>query len=236
MKYTTIIFDLDDTLTDDKENVKVGFKKMLDYMNDEYSDEKVERFIKIDKQTWIDRNEGRLVSPFEDNKEKKTEWVRASRFLKYYDNKISYETAVKLNNLYLDALKEKVVPREGVFEIIKYLYDKGYKLIIATNGPIVPLDVKLEKLNIKQFISTVFSAEEVGFSKPNKQFYDGLFEKAKLLKKEKILFVGDELSKDIKGGIENGLDTCWCNYKNDVNNEYDTTYEIHSILELKNIL
>ena len=121
-------------------------------------------------------------------------------------------------------------------EYIKYLYDKGYNLIIATNGPLVPLEIKVERLKIRDFINTVFSAEEVGFSKPHKLFYDGLFQKANISVKDKILFVGDDLSKDIKGGIENGLDTCWCNYENKINNEYETTYEIHSILELKNIL
>lgn len=236
MKYSTIIFDLDDTLTDDKENVKVGFKRMLEYMNEEYTDEKVERFLAIDKQTWIDRNEGRLVSPFEDDIVRKTEWIRASRFSKYFENRINYEKAVELNAVYMEALKENVVSREGVFETIEYLYKKGYKLIIATNGPVVPLDIKLEKLKIKQFISTVFAGEEVGFSKPHKLFYEGLFQKANILVKDKVLFVGDDLSKDIKGGIENGLDTCWCNYENKISDEYEITYEIHSILELKNIL
>lgn len=236
MKYSTIIFDLDDTLTDNDENVKFAVKRMLEYMNEDYSEEKFLRFLKIDKQTWIDRSEGRLISPFEDNNEKKTEWLRASRFLKYFDNKISYEKAVELNDFYLETLKEYVVPRDGAFDTVKYLYDKGYNLIIATNGPIIPLEAKLKKIGINNFISTVFSSEEIGFSKPKKQFYDGLFEKSKLSRDEKILFVGDELAKDIRGGIENGLDTCWCNYNNEVNDKYDVTYEIHSISELMDIL
>lgn len=38
--YTTIIFDLDDTLTDNYENVKYAFKSVMNYKNEEYTEEK----------------------------------------------------------------------------------------------------------------------------------------------------------------------------------------------------
>ena len=86
------------------------------------------------------------------------------------------------------------------------------------------------------YIDTIFSAEEVGYIKPHPKFYEGLFKKANIKSKKEILFVGDDLEKDVKGGIENGIDVCWCNYNNEINNEYKTNYEIHKLMELKNIL
>ena len=234
--YDTIIFDLDDTLTDDYENTKEAFKIVMKYKKEKYSDEKFEIFHKIDKKTWKDRAAGKLLTPYEDDKVKKAEWIRAYRFLQYYKNTISYEEAVNLNNVYMEGMKQKVVSQEGAYEIIKYLYDKGYKIVIATNGPIIPLHTKLEKLEITQYIDTVFSAEEVGFMKPHKTFYDGLLKKAQIDSKEKVLFIGDELEKDIKGGIENGIDTCWYNNKRKVNNQYKTKYEINKLEKLKRIL
>ena len=136
----------------------------------------------------------------------------------------------------MEGLKENVVSQKGSYEIVKYLYKKGYKIIIATNGPIVPLNTKLEKLKITRFIDTVFSAEEVGFMKPHKEFYKGLFKKAQIEDKKDILFIGDELEKDIKGAIENKIDTCWCNYKKEINNKYKINYEINKLEDLKAIL
>ena len=234
--YDTIIFDLDDTLTDDRANIKEAFKILMNTIGDEFKEENFNRFYKIDKQTWKDRATGKLVSPYEDNKEKKTEWVRSYRFREYYNNEITYDESVHMSNIYTEGMKEIVVPRKYCYEIIKYLYDKGYKIIIATNGPLIPLVTKLKKLDIYKFIHTFFAAEEVGFMKPNPKYYEGLFKKANIDASNKILFIGDDLEKDIKGGIDNNLDTCWCNYKNEKNELYDTKFEIHSLDELKEIL
>ena len=68
--YNTIIFDLDDTLTDDCENIRQAFKIVLNYKKENYTDEKFERFYSIDKKTWRDRAAGKLITPYEDDIEK----------------------------------------------------------------------------------------------------------------------------------------------------------------------
>lgn len=234
--YNIIIFDLDDTLTNDKENIKEAFKEVLKFKNEKYTDEEFERFYKIDKETWRKRAAGKLLTPYEDNNEKKAEWLRAYRFLKYYNNEISYNEAVKINNIYMEGMKRKVVSRPYTFEAVKYIYDRGYKIVIATNGPIVPLKEKINKLGITQYIFNVFSAEEVGAMKPHEDFYKGLFKKIDVKPNDKMLFIGDELEKDIKGAIENKIDTCWCNYNNEENTKYKVNYEIHDLKELTSIL
>lgn len=172
--YDTIIFDLDDTLTDDCENIRQAFKIVLEYKREYYTDDKFEIFYNIDKKTWEDRAAGKLITPCENDIEKKAEWLRASRFIKYFGDSIDYNEAVRINDIYMNGLKKKVIAREGTLDIIKYLYNKKYKLIIATNGPTLPLKSKLEKLQIGKYFRTVFSAEEVGFMKPHKEFYTEL--------------------------------------------------------------
>ena len=72
--------------------------------------------------------------------------------------------------------------------------------------------------------------------KPHKEYYNGLLKKAGIDNKEEVLFIGDDLDKDIKGGIENNLDTCWCNYKNQVPKDYIPKYENTKITEIMDIL
>lgn len=234
--YKTIIFDLDDTLTDDCENIKEAFRITLNYLKETFTDEKFAKFYEINKKTWSDRAAGKLLTPYENDNEKKAEWLRAYRFLKYFGDKISYEEAVHINNIYMNAMKEHIVSRENCYETIKYLYDKGYKLVIATNGPIVPLKSKIDKLHITDFIHTTFSAEEIGFMKPHKNFYAGLLKKANISNFDDVLFIGDDLEKDIKGANDNKIDVCWCNYNNEVNDKYKIDYEIKDLKELKEIL
>ncbi len=235
--YKVLIFDLDDTLTDDFENCKEAFKIMIASRNEEYKEEDFLRFNRIDKKTWENRAAGRLLTPYEDNDEKKKEWLRSSRILKYYGEKnITYEDAVKLNDIYIEGMKEKVVSRPDVIKVMKYLYERKYRIIIATNGPLVPLKEKLKKIGIIDFVDMMFSSEEAGQMKPHKKFYEKLFEKAKIIPSKEILFIGDNLETDIKGGIENGMSTCWCNYNNKVNNKYLATHEIQKLSDLINIL
>lgn len=236
--YKFLIFDLDNTLTDDYENVKQAFKYVMENKKEEYSEEKFLKFHKIDIETWRARANGEIITPFENDIKKKTEWIRASRFLKFYgENNISYEDAVKTNDIYMEGMKLKVVSQKNSYEIIKYLYEKNYKIIIATNGPKVALDTKLEKLKISKFIDITFSAEEIGFMKPHFKYFDALLKKANIVNKKDILFIGDDLEKDIRGGLENSIDTCWCNYNNYINNTiYKPKFEIKELLELKSIL
>ena len=163
--YKTIIFDLDDTLTDDLENTRNAFKIVMKYINQKYTEEDFLRFHEIDVTTWRDRAAGKIITPYDDDKLKKTEWIRSSRFRKYFgEENISYEDSVELNNVYMEGMKEKVVARPGALDLIKYLSESGFRLAIATNGPRIPLQTKIEKLGISNYINTVFSAEEVGFS------------------------------------------------------------------------
>ena len=235
--YNTLIFDLDDTLTNDRENMKEAFKVLMNIRNEEFIEDNFNRFYNIDKYVWKERSSGRLLGPYEDDNKKKTEWIRAQRFIMYYgENNISYNDAVYANNIYMNGMKEKVVSRDGTYQVLEYLFNKGYRIIIATNGPIIPLNTKLKKLNIKKFVEVVFSAEEVGFMKPNIKYYEGLFKKANITSKENVLFIGDELEKDVKGANENQIDICWCNYNNEINDKYSIKYEIHDLKEIIDIL
>lgn len=231
--YKTIIFDLDDTLNDDTTNVKEAFRTIV---NENYSDKEFERFHEIDKKIWKDRAAGLIKDPREGmSNVEKTKWLRAQRFIRYF-NGISYEEAVKINDIYTEGLKLKVQEIEGAKEIIKYLKYKKYKLIIASNGPSSAIPSKLKKLGINEYIDETFAADECGSMKPHTYFYETLFNKINNHNTKEMLFIGDELEKDIKGGNEVGMDTCWFNLRNEEESAYKPTYEIHKLEELRNIL
>jgi 2-haloacid dehalogenase len=158
--YTTIIFDLDDTLIDNKENIKEAIKEVLKFKKEEYTEEKFKEWYQLDVQFWKDRINGLIKDPYEfKSKEEKARWVRSQRFLRYFKD-ISLDEAMAINEVYMEALKNNVVPIEGAEEIIEYLHKKNYKIVIATNGPKVAAPTKLEKINISQYITEIFGAEE----------------------------------------------------------------------------
>ena len=49
--------------------------------------------------------------------------------------------------------------------------------------------------------------------------------------------VGDSLTSDIQGGINAGIDTCWYNPNEQINNtNIKPTYEIKSLFQLRELL
>ena len=120
---------------------------------------------------------------------------------------------------------------------MKYIYKKQYEIYIVTNSPEKVVKDKLSKLNAQKYIKGTFSAEEAGYMKPHKDFFEKFFRKIGTYKKDDMLIIGDELDKDILGGIQNGIDSCWVNIKDLKNNtRFKANYEINDLIELKNFL
>ena len=234
--YKKLLFDLDNTLVDDDENRKYAIKKILLERKEEVTDNEIKKFVELDNQFWKDRAEGKIKDPYEfKTNEEKTKWIRAQRFIKYFNN-ITLEEGIEINDKYINFLKEKIIPIKNSTEILKYLYEKQYELYIITNSPTKVVKDKLCKIDAQRYIKNVFTAEEAGHMKPHTKFFEGFFNKINCHQKEDMLIIGDELEKDVLGGIRNGIDTCWFNPKKISNSQYKINYEISDLLELKNIL
>ena len=63
MKYKILIFDLDDTLIDNRESVKAAFRQLLEHEGATFTEEAFERWYQIDKQFWIDWQDGLIDLP-----------------------------------------------------------------------------------------------------------------------------------------------------------------------------
>ncbi len=241
-KYEILMFDLDDTLIDNRENVRHAFKVILNEMNEEYTEEKFNRWYEIDIKFWLDRQNGKFVVPDEYKEEEKLkskkflDWIRAQRLLIYYDNKISLERAIELNNLFVDAMREVVVPIPGVKETLEYL-SKKYKIFVVTNGPKLATRDKVDKIGCLDYIDKIYSAEMFGYMKPRIEFFDGVNGDIGCDDLDKYLMIGDSLKSDVEFGMNCGFDSCWINQKGiELDNKYKPTIIIKDIRELMKIL
>lgn len=237
-KYKYLLFDLDDTLIDNKENIKFAFEVILNDMKDTYADEKFDRWYEIDKNFWLDRQNGKIVVPkeYENPRELMVSWTRAQRFIIYFNNEISLEKAMNLNDIYMEGLKEKVIPVDGAYEVLEKL-SNNHEIVVITNGPSVATRTKLEKIDCLKFVKDVLSADMFGHMKPAKEFFDGVKDKIKISDNNKFLIVGDSLKSDVEGANKNGMDSCWFDRGNEtLTEEYRPTYIIKQLKELLDVL
>ncbi len=242
MKYKILIFDLDDTLIDNKENVRTAFSRMLEANDLTYSDTEFERWYEIDKKFWLDWQDDLIEVPVNLRHEtgKKSDefldWVRSQRVLMYFDNSISLVQAIKLNNVFMKALNENVYHIDDASSTLKYLSGK-YKILVATNGPKVATKQKLEKIDCLQYVTEVLSADMFGYMKPKVEFFEAIEEKYDDFNREDYLIVGDSLKSDVGFGMNAQIDSCWFNKNNDdLDDKHKPAFAIHKLNELTTIL
>lgn len=73
----------------------------------------------------------------------------------------------------------------------------------------------------------------MGVNKPDKRFFDIIFEDITNKDKSSILMIGDDLKSDVQGAINAEIDSCWFN-KNGGENTLgiQPTFTIYSLEEL----
>lgn len=234
-KYETLIFDLDDTLIDNTQSIKYAFTIMTNELGLEYTDELFLNWEKFDTVYWHAWESGKMIIPDSiKTLEEKITFLRANRFIIFFkDLGLNFNSAVALNELYCNMLGVNIVEIENAGNLLQELYHH-HEILIATNGPKDAAINKLEKAKLKSYISSIVCSEEVGFSKPMPEFFEFLYNKTQNKDKSKMMLIGDSLTTDILGGMNNGIDTCWFNPNNNsLPEEYCPTMTINKLLQLK---
>ena len=83
----------------------------------------------------------------------------------------------------------------------------------------------------------MFFSEDIGISKPQKEFFDYCFSELNNPEKENVILIGDSISADIKGGNSYNIKTIWFNKNNEKCPDNVTpTHIVRTLQEIKNII
>ena len=144
--------------------------------------------------------------------------------------------AEEFNSDYQLTLGDCIVFVENAKEIL--LSQKGrFTIAAVTNGTKVAQEKKLRLSGLCDIFDAIFISENIGAEKPNKAFFDHVFENLGITDKSQVLIIGDSLSGDMKGGYLSGIDTCWYNPDHAPNTmDFAVTYEIDSLDQINQIV
>lgn len=238
MNYKLVLIDLDDTLFDypktEKEAFRNSFKELGFFVESELGNEKKEeiyekikdRYKDVNLQLWKDLEKGAVDKD-------RLKIVRFEKIIEEFDLKYNpYE----MSELYLKKLGEGIFPFEAAEKLCKYLHSK-YKVGIVTNGIKEVQHSRIENSTIAKYIDKIIISDEVGVNKPDKRIFEYAMNCFEIMDKSEVIMIGDSLGADIKGGQNAGIDTCWVNLRNNMN---DTgiipNYEVNKLEKLFEIL
>ena len=224
-----ILWDVDGTLLDFGAAEKVAIRQCFaSHDMGECTDEMLGRYIVINRKYWEALERGELTKPE----------VLVGRFREFFETEgLPVEKAESFNEEYQVRLGDTVVFCDNALELIQK-YKGQIKQYAVTNGTKVAQDRKLKNSKLDTLFDGIFISDVLGVEKPNKEFFDKVFEVIGTYEPGEVIIVGDSLTSDIKGGNNAGILTCWYNPKKmehtkDVNVDFDITnlWEIEQILQ-----
>lgn len=227
MKYEIILFDADDTLFDFKKSESFAIKKLVYTLNSNFNDEHIiDTYKDINTKIWIEFEEGKITS----------DALKIERFDRLIKKLNLSADAYELCNLYVKFLGDGSFLYDETEELLNYL-SKNYRIGIITNGLADVQHRRIRSSIVGHFFEDVVISDEIKIAKPNPDIFTHALNNLSHNNNESVLMIGDSLNSDIKGGINAGIDTCWFNqHKKENTSSIKPTYEINTLLQLKDIL
>lgn len=235
MKLKCCIFDLDDTLVDNTENIRGAFQYLLSYLGLSYTEEDFQKWMIFDHDYWSKGIYQTISIPEEYNKTKElfTEYVRSMRFSFFF--KELQQSPFILNQVYNEGLLKRIVPLNNARETLTFLSLK-YPIYIATNGESNAAKEKIERIGLSHIVKGIFSADmtEHTVTKANPEYYQELLLFLKDYQPSDCIIIGDHYRDDVLIPHQLGFHTCFLHNTKPV--DFVGDYHITQLCELENIL
>jgi len=228
-KYRHIFFDLDRTLWDFDNNIQEAFHDLVRKHDLLPTVGSVKNFMgvynKFNDFLWRDYRDGKLAKEV-------LRWKRFQLTLQHFGiENVMFSMIIGEDFLTLCQMKDRLLP--DAHEVLQYLKENYYLHIITNGFEEVQLS-KLENCNLNQYFTGIITSESVGVQKPDPWIFEYALEVTGAHKSESLM-IGDDMEIDIKGAMNAGIDHVFINSTNCLHNE-SVTYEISSLIELKDIL
>ena len=222
-KYTTLLFDADNTLLDFFAAEARAIEITCNHFGIPFSKKVGETYSKINDSFWKMFEKGEI----------KREDTSIGRFAKFAEVMKSDADPNDLSEFYIEELSNGNMIIEGADKLCEKLAEK-YHMYVVTNGHASVQKRRFGTSELPQYFIKSFISEEIGSKKPQKEYFDLVFKEIPEKDKSKICIIGDSMSSDILGGINAGIDTCFYNPYNNPR-IYEPTYEVKNFDEMLKI-
>jgi YjjG family noncanonical pyrimidine nucleotidase len=222
MLYDWILFDADHTVFDFDKSAEKSIIETLKELDIDLDRSLFPLYRRINHQVWTEFENGQISR----------ETLKAKRFRQFFDAVGIDADPVLFNTQYLQKLPYYPFYMKHAVQVLSQL-SETHSLGLITNGLKEVQRPRLNRSIILKYFEVVVISGEIGHVKPEKAYFDFVFEEMGHPDKERVLVVGDSLNADIRGGINYGTKTCWFNPKYVPNDSgIIPDFEIHAMDQL----
>ncbi|MDE6404677.1 MAG: YjjG family noncanonical pyrimidine nucleotidase [Lachnospiraceae bacterium] len=227
-KFTTILWDLDQTLLNFDLSMEHALRAVFDQYGLPVNEAVTARYDAINKSYWLRLETGELTK----------EQVTVGRFRTLFEELgITHVTPEKTNADFQRELGNVFFYIDGAKELVILLKERGYRQYVVTNGVNTTQASKMKLSGLDRLMDGVFVSELMGYPKPRKEYFDACFAALPDVTREECILVGDSLTSDMRGAENAGVASCWFNPEGRAKDvEVRTDYEIRRLEELLQIL
>lgn len=201
LHYELLLFDADGTLFDFDKTEEACLRQALHDHGFPYSHSIYREYRRINRSMWERLEKGEITQ-----KELKT-----ARFQALFDFLEVQTDPEFFCQRFLSYFGDHPYLIEGAENLCRDLFHKKYRLAIITNGLKDSQRARLEQSSIAEYFKYIFISEELGYTKPDPEYFDLVMRKMSPSDRKRTLIIGDSLSADIQGGNNSKIDTCWFN-------------------------
>lgn len=228
-KYNVILWDLDDTLLDFEYSQAYALSRCFCSIGRKLQPEELTLYSKINRSYWERLERGEITK----------EELIPGRFLTLFEQLgIEGVDVDKFRKKYQEALGSVFSFRDDALTICQSL--RGIvKQYVITNGVAHTQLHKLRLSGLAETMDGIFISDEIGYQKPDSEFFQYCLDHMEEKDLSKILVVGDSLTSDMLGGIRMGIPTCWYNPSGTSNDSdihpdmvIDDLHRIYDVLEV----
>ncbi len=222
-RYTTLLFDADNTLLNFTLDERRAIEATCKAFDIPFSEEVGLLYSAINDALWKQLEKGEVTR----------DEIKIRRFERFLAETGSDAGTESVALRYMQELSLGGALIDGVKTAIELLAGH-YDLYIVTNGTAWIQKKRLSSSGIEKYFSAAFISEEVGASKPDKAYFNYVFDRIPEKDRGKICIIGDSLTSDIIGGINAGIDTCYLS-KDGNSQEVTPTYTANSFYDILKI-
>lgn len=193
-----LFIDLDDTVLDFKKAEQIAIAKTLEAFGLKPTREVCDRYSRINQLHWERLERGELTR----------EQVLVGRFATLFAEFGIQADARCCAQTYAENLGIGHYFLPGAREALEQLA-KTYQLYLASNGTAKVQAGRLKSAAISHLFRDIFISQDIGFNKPDKEYFTRCFARIPDFDPDRAMIVGDSLTSDILGGKNAGIATCW---------------------------